>query len=1050
MACDYHSIDTESIQKELDANIRLLSEGWNGYIPFHCFVIEEDLVVHTIPTEFTLSEIDICEYVNGKKYPAARLAFCPTTYKPPSSHEEMSSKVLSDQCQGWIDLRRDLELAAWESGNPIISNGHRVSSQCDTNNRVFRCGISHRGHRTTTCIDTTDEIAYRCSTLINDRANNRRNGQKLPKRIKVVDKSGLSCKFGFTVKWVLDGYFYIELRQRSGCSLHSSHARFIDPQTVPVPTRLLTSDQIENIAHVVNATSNNATGRNLLHTKFGKFINSMKAAYLCRKHNGELSSARDDITVMLDNLVKSNEISFVSLADVPVADYFGKESLPASLETVTVSTSKPFTGEVQYSLIDDSSDISTLLNQISLERRDRQLMKDDSLFIGVAWIVKPAFRLFKLCPEVVWVDVTSHSNNKGFHLLTFSSRLSIGKQIVWLWIFIPNQQRFSFRWVFQEAMPTLVPKWLRDRVLFFMKDADPQQRNEIQSSMKRHFVNATEGTCGYHIVNIGWKKHVPNCTGVLTPVQLRKWSNIVHNIHRWIYSWMNPGYVEDEEEYEISKFLLEKYVCSHAVRDVVGDYTIVIERIIHFLRRHVYTWETLYLHYLRSHIRHFDTAHSSAHEGTNHGLKSHSCAVTPMMNVDTSAKTMNTQTSIRVHECEEIIFREANCTHKKWSNLPSSSHTVTLAEGIMAAMMSRLPFYEATLVSRNSSSSAFQVISSREPLADPDCIDYQNDEENKNSSNNTKNNLQKHTPTIDGEMPSSPIPLFARIRTVTVDYKGTIFCTCKHFERIGFPGVHQACVASFCHNNGTFVTETTDTENSFTGFTHHDMSVRWWSQYMYYAYRSTTPTVIVQQFHTLAINPIRGPKLRCLVPGNIPITPPQEIEPAICRLKNYPKNVIRLSEFRNSVLSQRRIHLSQTEQEEEENDLFDYINTNGGDHSGGDISDFFSDSIHNSHFPSPQRETRLDNRVLARNALKQLIEECCAEADGLGRVDGILRLEDNLKSFLRECNEIKSSKPTSSSGKECLSGTEHVRQNVPMTHAKYQGSAKRIFNTHHM
>ena len=99
----------------------------------------------------------------------------------------------------------------------------------------------------------------------------------------------------------------------------------------------------------------------------------------------------------------------------------------------------------------------------------------------------------------------------------------------------------------------------------------------------------------------------------------------------------------------------------------------------------------------------------------------------------------------------------------KWSNLPSSSHTVALAEGIMAAMMSRLPFYEATLVSRNSSSSVFQVISSREPLADPDCIEYRNEQENKNSSNNTENNLQKHTPTIDDEVPSSPIPLFARI-----------------------------------------------------------------------------------------------------------------------------------------------------------------------------------------------------------------------------------------------------------------------------------------------
>ena len=204
MACDYPSVDIDSIQNELDVNVRSLSEGWCGSIRFHSFVIYEDFLTPSIPTEFILSDIDLCEYLNGNKYPAARLAFCPTMYKPPSTNEEMSSKVLSEQCQGWIDLRRALELAAWESGNPIISNGNRVSTQCDTNNRVFRCGISHRGYRPTTCIDTTDEIAYRCSTLINDRANNRKNGQNLPKRIKLVDKSGPSCKFGFTVKWVLD------------------------------------------------------------------------------------------------------------------------------------------------------------------------------------------------------------------------------------------------------------------------------------------------------------------------------------------------------------------------------------------------------------------------------------------------------------------------------------------------------------------------------------------------------------------------------------------------------------------------------------------------------------------------------------------------------------------------------------------------------------------------------------------------------------------------------------------------------------------------------
>ena len=90
--------------------------------------------------------------------------------------------------------------------------------------------------------------------------------------------------------------------------------------------------------------------------------------------------------------------------------------------------------------------------------------------------------------------------------------------------------------------------------------------------------------------------------------------------------------IEDEDEYKISKYLLEKCICSNAVLDVVNEYHFVIAKIIHFLRKPVYPWETLYLHYRRSHLRHFDTTHSSPHEGTNHGLKSHSCAVKPTMN----------------------------------------------------------------------------------------------------------------------------------------------------------------------------------------------------------------------------------------------------------------------------------------------------------------------------------------------------------------------------------------------------------------------------------
>jgi hypothetical protein len=126
----------------------------------------------------------------------------------------------------------------------------------------------HHGPRALT-MDSTNIIAYRCSSLVNDRRNNRENGKNLPKRIKTVDQRGCSCKFQFTLKWVINICFYIELTQKSDCPFHNSHPRFIEPRTVPIPTCLLTSDQIDIIVHVVNATSNNGAACNYLHGKFG-------------------------------------------------------------------------------------------------------------------------------------------------------------------------------------------------------------------------------------------------------------------------------------------------------------------------------------------------------------------------------------------------------------------------------------------------------------------------------------------------------------------------------------------------------------------------------------------------------------------------------------------------------------------------------------------------------------------------------------------------------------------------------------------------------------
>ncbi len=116
----------------------------------------------------------------------------------------------------------------------------------------------------------------------------------------------------------------------------------------------------------------------------------------------------------------------------------------------------------------------------------------------------------------------------------------------------------------------------------------------------------------------------------------------------------------------------------------------MIVAILNFLRGHVFTWEILYLHYLRKRIRHFNTSHSSAHEGTNHhGLKSHCAALNPRMDMDTSAKTLNIQQDLKAAEIEEMIYFDFTHTDKRWSKLPTSPYTVSLAEGLLLKMMSR-------------------------------------------------------------------------------------------------------------------------------------------------------------------------------------------------------------------------------------------------------------------------------------------------------------------------------------------------------------------------
>jgi hypothetical protein len=105
-------IDIKSIQSDVDLYLKELHEEWKASIQFMCYTINENDKPCTSPLGNSLSKIDVCNYLGGQMYPACRLAFCPNTYKPPSSNDEMTSKN-SETCNGWTDLQRDLSIGPW-------------------------------------------------------------------------------------------------------------------------------------------------------------------------------------------------------------------------------------------------------------------------------------------------------------------------------------------------------------------------------------------------------------------------------------------------------------------------------------------------------------------------------------------------------------------------------------------------------------------------------------------------------------------------------------------------------------------------------------------------------------------------------------------------------------------------------------------------------------------------------------------------------------------------------------------------------------------------
>ncbi len=480
----------------------------------------------------------------------------------------------NDPPPSFLSLKCDLESEAFSQCNfGLISNGGGSARQAKNQYRRFVCrDVRNRVNtKYATSRKTAIQLAQtgnllRTSKLINNRSGDRKDGKSKPRRT-TTNIGNHSCTFCFTVRWDSLG-LYISLEKSSGCPTHKFHIR---STTSSLPTRLLGDDERETLGHLAASCCTTGVGQSYLLAKVGRFMSNSKVAYIYDQAASSNQPALDTNEAgtcrmsEYDHLTRyfeqTKDIAYTVLWDVcavtPAEESTtGTAGAMMNVETEMVSTpttasSGRGAGHSSFLMShtkfdnqnsctkDHSNDPSMIgLREEGLTfRANYNVSHDTKVFLAIAWVFKPELRYFKLFPEVIHVDGTSHSTEKKYELITFSIKTSLGRQVVFLRVWLPDQKRSSFRWLFQHVLAGLVPSNVFQRTRLVMGDGDRQQQAEIEAAIQEYMPNARFGSCGWHIVDRGWRRNGPTTNSFSTQRKKKEVQIFFRGVRTWIYSW---------------------------------------------------------------------------------------------------------------------------------------------------------------------------------------------------------------------------------------------------------------------------------------------------------------------------------------------------------------------------------------------------------------------------------------------------------------------------------------------------------------------------------
>eukprot|EP00977_Amphora_coffeiformis_P025352 scaffold19308_cov86-Amphora_coffeaeformis.AAC.1 len=134
----------------------------------------------------------------------------------------------------------------------------------------------------------------------------------------------------------------------------------------------------------------------------------------------------------------------------------------------------------------------------------------------------------------------------------------------------------------------------------------------------------------------------------------RQYALFARAIRNWCYTFMRPGYCETQHELTVSKCILLSYLHSSHVRWFLdGHKRLIVQE---FLVSGVFPHDKYFCHVHRRKLRNYKECTNSSHEGTNNGLKVHSCPTARNGTIATTAMNLKLQSDIAIDQ----EFRKLN------------------------------------------------------------------------------------------------------------------------------------------------------------------------------------------------------------------------------------------------------------------------------------------------------------------------------------------------------------------------------------------------------